>query len=100
MRMSPPPVALHTAVSSILSSFEMFSNKVESSHPFGPELEQVNELAEEFSIKDPVVMDEEEEFLMSHGLRRFGAEEYTSEIQGLFASVFEENVVPMGEGWI
>jgi len=78
----------------------MFSSKVESNHPFGAELEKVNELAEEFSVKDPVVLDEEEEFLIVHGLRRFGAEEYVFEIQGLFGGVFEDSVVPMGEGWI
>ncbi|KAI8274528.1 hypothetical protein K4K59_010472 [Colletotrichum sp. SAR11_240] len=59
------------------------------SHPFGRELAQVTEIAEEFGIKDRV-MDEEERVLKAQGLCKFAAEEYLSEVQSLFNSFFHD----------
>jgi hypothetical protein len=73
----------------------MFAGKVESNHPFGKELEQVNELAEEFGVSDVAVFDEEED-LVSHGLMKFGAEDYVTEIQGLFGEFSKTNCSPVG----
>jgi len=98
-RMTPPPNSLSNA-SYARSSLDMFAGKVESNHPFGKELEQVNELAEEFGVSDVAVFDEEEEYLVSHGLMKFGAEDYVTEIQGLFGGVFEDKLLPVGSGWI
>ncbi|KAK4099735.1 hypothetical protein N658DRAFT_429052 [Parathielavia hyrcaniae] len=65
-------------------------------HPFGPELAQVSELAEEYGVKEQVTTvgttdagaddDAEEKELLARGLRKFSADEYLSEIRGLFAS--------------
>lgn len=101
-RMSPPPNIISTSpsVDSSRTSVDMFTNKVEANHPFGAELEQVNELAEDFAAREVIVMDEEEQFLMSHGLRKFGAEDYVMEIEGLFQAVFEDSFIRMDAGWI
>jgi hypothetical protein len=69
-------------------------------HPFGKELAQVNEVAEEFGVTKPMV-DEEERILMAKGLQKFGAADYLAEIQGLCGGgVFEDMLMPMGSAWI
>ncbi|MCJ1373030.1 hypothetical protein MMC20_004256 [Loxospora ochrophaea] len=95
---TPPPSTIHNTIGTH-TSVDMFSAKPDADHPFGAELAQVNELAEEFA-KDTIVLDEEEQFLMSQGLKKFGAEDYVMEIQGLFGGVFEDRLLPMGAGWI
>lgn len=77
----------------------MFSGKLDG-HPFGAELAQVNELAEEFGSKNVRIYDEEEQFLIENGLQKFGAEDYMMEIQGLFGGVFDDRSFPMRAGWI
>jgi len=58
-------------------------------HPFGSELARVSELAEEFGVREKVrIIDEEEKDLISRGLFKFQAEDYMSEIHGLFMSAF------------
>ncbi|OLN95859.1 hypothetical protein CCHL11_05037 [Colletotrichum chlorophyti] len=72
------------------------------SHPFGRELAQVTEIAEEFGIKDDV-MCEEERALKAEGLCKFKAEDYLAEVQSLFASFFPDNHAPqrpMAAAWI
>jgi len=78
----------------------MFSGKPDANHPFGAELAQVNELVEEFGAKDVTIWSEEEQFLMEHGLQKFGVEDYVLEIQGLFGGVFDDRAFPMSAGWI
>lgn len=69
----------------------MFSNPgdvvEQHPHPFGNELAQVSELAEEFGGTVHIV-DEEERELISRGLYKFDAEDYVNEIYGLFANAF------------
>jgi hypothetical protein len=71
-------------------------------HPFGNELAQVSELAEEFSSsKDKSsIVDEEEQELVSKGLFKFRAEDYMSELQGLINSVFGEMHSASAPVWI
>ena len=95
----PPPTTIHNP-SHARSSIDMFSSKPEVNHPFGAELEQVNELAEAIGARDVMILDDEEMFLMSHGLQKFGAEEYVDEIQGLFGVGFSNPFGPFGAGWI
>jgi len=67
------------------------ANPIEISepHPFGNELAQVTELAEEFGGQGRMqVIDEEEQELISKGLFKFGAEDYMNEIEGLFMNAF------------
>lgn len=74
------------------SSINMFSAHVETvePHPFGNELAQVSELAEEFGAKKNMIVDEEEQELVSRGLLKFRAEDYLNEIHGLFLSAFAD----------
>lgn len=78
----------------------MFTGKPEPGHPFGKELEKVNEIAEEFGIREVGVLDEDEEYLACRGLLKFGAEDYMMEIQDLLGNVFEDSLLPPNAGWI
>lgn len=72
-----------------------------NTHPFGNELAQVSELVEEYtSSKERLpVVDEEEQELVSRGLFKFAADEYMSELQGLFISAFGD-MPQMSTVWI
>ncbi|KAK4158180.1 hypothetical protein C8A00DRAFT_11024 [Chaetomidium leptoderma] len=62
----------------------------ESQHPFGPELAQVSEIAEEYGVKEHVsssAIDREEQEMLAKGLVKFSADDYLSEVRGLFASL-------------
>lgn len=82
----------------------MFAAHVETveQHPFGNELAQVTELAEDFGISREklAVVDEEEQELASRGLFKFRAEDYMSEIQGLFMNAFGDARPAMSSMWI
>lgn len=67
------------------------------SNPFGAELAKVSEIAEEFGLKG--VGDFEEEFMYSHGLQKFGADDYLREI-GSFGGVFNNELPRLNPGWI
>lgn len=62
----------------------------------------MSEIAEEFGISKErlAVVDEEEKELVSRGLFKFLAEDYISEIQGLFTSAFCEARPTMSAVWI
>ncbi len=61
----------------------------EIQHPFGPELAQVTEIAEDYGVREKLnIMEEEELELISRGLCKFRPEDYLSEIQGLFSTFF------------
>jgi len=96
--------ARQTSTSTARSSINMFSANVETveQHPFGNELAQVSELAEEFGISREklVVVDKEEQELVSKGLFKFRAEDYMSEIHGLFMSAFSDTRPTMSSMWI
>ena len=94
---SPPPSALPTPTP-IRSSIDMFSSKPGPDHPFGAELEQVNELAEEIGARD--VLDEEEQYLASNGLCSYGVQDYLNEIHGLLGGSFSNPFGPFSPVWI
>jgi len=75
----------------------MFSANVDDpeqteQHPFGNELAKVSEIAEDYGISKEtlIVVDEEEQELLSRGLFKFRAEDYMSEIHGFFQSAFAD----------
>jgi hypothetical protein len=77
-----------------------------SRHPFGQELAQVSELAEEFSIATKAeitaasrAMQEEEQELQFRGLLKFSADDYMSDLRGLASLIFGE-VRSAGPIWI
>ncbi|KAG4442286.1 hypothetical protein IFR05_002210 [Cadophora sp. M221] len=92
------------SMSTARSSINMFAANPEviEQHPFGNELAQVSELAEEYGISKETlaVVDEEEQELVSRGLFKFRAEDYMSEIQGLFLSTFGDARPAMSSMWI
>jgi hypothetical protein len=70
-------------------------------HPFGKELEQVNEVAEEFNSCATRVLDEEEMILLNKGLRKFTADDYLVEIEELYGSIFDDYLGPVATGsWL
>ncbi|EEH34618.2 hypothetical protein PAAG_05667 [Paracoccidioides lutzii Pb01] len=91
----PPPTSLST-----------------QQHPFGKELEQVNEVAEEFGFGDrapttvatatanDAMFLEDERVLASKGLRRFAVEEYAVEVEEVYRAIFDEGFVGGGDVWI
>jgi len=86
------------------SSINMFAANVDTvdEHPFGNELAQVSEIAEEYGITEErmSIVDKEEQELASRGLFKFCAEEYMSEIHGLFLSAFVDAKPKMSTMWI
>jgi hypothetical protein len=78
------------------------NSEVTEPHPFGPELAQVSEIAEEYGISQQKmdVIDEEEQELVSRGLFKFRAEDYMSDIHGLFLSAFGDSRPSMASIWI
>ncbi|KAE8452196.1 hypothetical protein EG329_001663 [Mollisiaceae sp. DMI_Dod_QoI] len=92
------------STSTARSSINMFSASIDSAehNPFGNELAQVSEIAEEYGISKEklAVVDEEEQELVSRGLFKFRAEDYMSEIQGLFLSAFGDARPTMSSMWI
>jgi len=60
-------------------------------HPFGPELAQVSEIAEEYGIKEKVnEADTENQDTHARGLLKFQATDYLSELQSLHSRFFCE----------
>lgn len=93
-----PAVAVAPEVSSPLNHRKEFS---QSQHPFGPELAQVSEIAEEYGVKAQVnEVDLEAQELAAKGLQRFTAEDYMSEIQGLISSFFTDSKPIATAMWI
>jgi len=70
-----------------------------SPHPFGKELAQVNEVAEEFGATARLLIEEEQEIL-SKGLYKFGVEDYLDEISGLYGGIFDDKLGPLSKPWI
>jgi hypothetical protein len=91
-RMSPPPSSLGSAPV-VRRSQDFFASISESaSHPFSRELDKVNEVAEDFGASR--VLDEEEQLLLSKGLKKFSVEDYLSEIEELYGGVFDDQLNP------
>lgn len=100
-RTTPPPVAIHSPVVPARSSIDMFSSNPEADHPFGAELAQVDELAEEIVANEATMLDEEEQYLIDNGLCKFTANDYLDEIQGYFgAGAFGSPYSPFNAAWI
>lgn len=92
-----PPNSIHDAALT-RSSIDMFSSKPAADHPFGAELTKVNELADEIGARD-LIFDEEEQYLIEHGLCKFAAEDYLDEIEGLFGGSYN-NPFSLQAVWI
>ncbi|WPH02626.1 Hypothetical protein R9X50_00549100 [Acrodontium crateriforme] len=90
--MSPPPSSSHEV--SRRASSEFFnpstnSSFVEAQSPFGNELAQLDEVAEEFGAVMRDAEDSEDAVVMqTYSLAHFSASDYLSEIQGLISETF------------
>ncbi|KAL4944032.1 hypothetical protein BDV06DRAFT_120376 [Aspergillus oleicola] len=62
-------------------------------HPFGKELEQVNEVVEEFG--GAPLFDEEERILHRKGLKKFSVNDYLVEIEDLRGNIFNDRLGPI-----
>lgn len=95
-RLSPPPLAAPRSNPTMRASQDMFRADV---HPFSKELEQVNEVAEEFGATP--LMDEEERTLRRKGLKKFTVDDYVTEIQDFYGSIFDDNLGPLStSAWL
>ncbi|KAK4192663.1 hypothetical protein QBC35DRAFT_198734 [Podospora australis] len=75
----------------------------ETQHPFGPELAQVSEIAEEYGIKEQLnVAVAEEKDMLSKGLVKFSASDYLCDVREIYDSFFSEaEPVPVAaSSWI
>lgn len=95
----PPPLSLPSTTETA-NNIDTLLGKPDVGHPFGPELEQVNELAEEIRAQDVLILDEEEQYLADHGLCKFGAQDYLDEINGLLGGSYANPFGPLNGGWI
>ncbi len=84
----------------VRNSADMFGPAaVDPDHPFGRELAQVNEVAEEFGGVS-ALLDEEEQEMKMKGLIKFGAEDYVTEILGLWGGLHGDRLTGMASPWI
>lgn len=83
------------------TSFDMFKSTVEESHPFGKELEQLNEVVEEFGgVVMDVEMEEDIASMSQKGLVKLCATDYLDEIQPLYSGLFESRYLSTPTAWI
>ncbi|KAK5012011.1 hypothetical protein LTR60_004604 [Cryomyces antarcticus] len=97
-----PPSSLTTREGGRASA-DLFRSDIDQSHPFGKELEQLNEVAEEFGgvCRDVAEEDEDIMIMAAHGLMKYGATDYMSEIEDLFTATFVDDDSASGNaGWI
>jgi hypothetical protein len=94
------------SVTSGSNTIDFGNSRFEISHPFGKELEQLDEVAEEFggAIRD--AEREQDEIVMSQRkLQKFSAADYLSDLQPIFSRFFAPLLTsrPMSkcpEGWL
>ncbi|KAJ5676131.1 hypothetical protein N7462_009028 [Penicillium macrosclerotiorum] len=99
-RASPPTLAAPRSNPAIRASHDIFAPEMhEGVHPFSKELAQVNEVAEEFGATH--IMDEEELLLTRKGLHKFSVDDYLTEIEELYGSIFDDHIGPISAGpWL
>ncbi|KAE8152464.1 hypothetical protein BDV25DRAFT_68040 [Aspergillus avenaceus] len=95
-RLSPPPLNSVRSSPAMRPAPEMSHSEP---HPFGKELEQVNEVVEEFG--GTRIIDEEELLLQNKGLKKFTVDEYLVEIEDLYGSIFDDRLGSIAAGhWL
>jgi hypothetical protein len=106
MQNMSPPSAMARRDSSRSSrdhrtSVDIFKGLTEDSHPFGKELEQLNEVAEEFggAVRD-AEMEADLAFMAERGLVRFCATDYLQVVQPLYSNLFESKRTAAPMAWI
>lgn len=88
---APPVPAISTPMTSPQLQQGPTPRSAPESHPFGAELAQVTELAEEYSMRNtPHVLDEDEQYLQSNGLVKLSVDDYMNDVQELFSNFFQQ----------
>lgn len=80
-----------------------FQQRIKEAHPFGQELAQVTELAEEYGARSNTKIDEEDNvYIKTRGLVKFTADDYINDVQNLINSFFPEmaHAKPAAPLWI
>lgn len=96
--MSPPPLSAARSTPTRRDSQDSIQpDPRPESHPFSKELEQVNEVAEEFGGWN--LLDDEERILHEKGLKKFSVEEYLEEVQELWGSIFDDEAQSVHSPW-
>lgn len=97
-KMAPPSTSISNMHASRMNQEQENRRQLDMNpHPFGKELEQVNEVAEEFGA---MMGDDEERALLSKGFFKFSTEDYLLEIQDLHDSIFGSKPRPALKAWI
>lgn len=97
-RLEPPPLSAARSNPSVRSPPD--TSFKEEAHPFGKELEQVNEVAEEFGGSTRG-LDEEENILFNKGLKKFTVDDYLVEVNDVYGSIFDNQLGPISAGpWL
>jgi hypothetical protein len=84
------------------TSLEILSNKIDSTHPFIKELQQLDEVAEEFNdtVQD-IDREADADVMKMKNLAKLCADDYVAEIKPLYQSCFESKLLAVGPGgWI
>lgn len=81
------------------SSADLFSAKAENAYPFGRELEQLDEVAEEFNgaVRD-VAREADVAIMKKKNLAKLCAADYIADITPLFVRCFDVRMVAVGGG--
>ncbi|KAF2754103.1 hypothetical protein EJ05DRAFT_504216 [Pseudovirgaria hyperparasitica] len=83
------------------ASVDIFNAADDPMHPFGKELEELKEVAEELGgAVNEAVNNEDLTFMLNNKLAKFDAADYLCEIQPLFAGLFHKQIVALQTGWI
>ncbi|KAL1956342.1 hypothetical protein VTO42DRAFT_7425 [Malbranchea cinnamomea] len=97
-KMTPPPTSLSNIHAARVNHDQENRYTPElHAHPFGKELEKVNEVAEEFGA---IMDDDEERILLSKGFCKFSVEDYLLEIEDLYHSLFADEEPTIRQAWI
>ncbi|KAM0260290.1 hypothetical protein ACHAQJ_002855 [Trichoderma viride] len=80
---------------SVQPSIAAQHHSAKDSNPFGPELAQVTELAEEFNSGSQLELGDDIEYIRSKGLVKLRPDDYLSMIQGLSSFFFSEPSHPV-----
>jgi len=85
----------------VRNSADMFAGATldTPNRPFGNELTQVSEAAEDFG-SNAGWLDEEEQEMRSKGLMKFNADDYVSEILGLWEGEHGDRLTGLASPWI
>ena len=99
-KMEPPPLSAARPSGSNRDSPPEASLPPSEAHPFGKELEQVNEVVEEFGGITRGLL-EEENLLSRKGLKKFTADDYMIEVDNVYGSIFDNQLGPISAGpWL